>query len=111
MQSEEIGPRDLERGTGGKLHTEKILKDFLSRRVFVIEKFGVELDAKQRPLYMLHRLNGAGFVGGCATETFGQRLHFVTMGVPDSYFLRQVLENALSSSFDGKKPPSRFAPS
>jgi len=46
----------------------------------------------------------------CA-EPFGQRLDLVTVEMPDGYFRRQVLENALASGSTGKYPRSRFAPS
>ena len=86
-------------GGGSGLHFEEVLQDLLAGRMLFVEEFGMKLHTKQGSLLMFHRLDGTGRVGGGAPETFGQRLYLVTVGMPNSYLRRQVLEDALAIDF------------
>ena len=93
---------------GGVKRTESLVLEevfyyFPAFRVLFIEQFRVKLHTKQRPGVVLHRLDGASLIGGCEVKAFRQFLHFVKVGVPDRYRRRQVAEQAVYRSFNGKE--------
>lgn len=90
------------------LEGEEVLDDLASFRVFVVKKLGMKLDAINPAAFLLHGLNGAGFVRRGGAKAIGHLLHFIAVVMPDGQLRRQSFEHSVAGVIDGKESTLAF---